>query len=192
MPKLALLLGVSGSGKTHHVAERLTSKPQLLTVDLIRTDAIHALCRPEEVEGHDIHRWPIWDTLLERPDVRRGIATGIKNRCPGFDINRDTFAEGGMLAHVRFHAGFLGSLAELGFRADETKVFWLDPEPDVVLKNILDPDRGRENQKDYRLDKAIRAVNWYRRQAANMDCQRVTNAADAVKQIDAFFQADVC
>ena len=97
-----------------------------------------------------------------------------------------------MLAHAGFHAAFVGFLAELGFRSDETKVLWLDPEPDVVLKNILDPERGREDQKDYRLDKANRAVNWYRGEAANIDCQRVTNAADAVKQIDAFFHADVC
>jgi hypothetical protein len=184
LPKLALLLGVSGSGKTH-VTKRLTSKPQVLTVDLIRTDAIHTVCKPEELEGYDIHRWPIWETLLERTDVREGIAAGVKNRCPGFDINRDTLAEGGMLAHAGFRAAFLASLAELGFRSDETKVFWLDPEPDVVLKNVL--DRGRKDQKDYRPHKAAHAVNWYRREAENIDCQRVTTAADAVAGIDAFF-----
>ena len=91
-----------------------------------------------------------------------------------------------MLAHVGFHAAFLTSLEQLGFQSEQTRVFWLDPEPDIVLKNVL--DRGRQSQKGHRLESAVRAVNWYRGEATNIDCQRIATAADAVALIDAFFQ----
>ncbi len=184
MPKLALLLGVTGSGKSH-VSERLKPSPQILTVDLIRTDAIRFLCTASELEKHNIYRWPIWDELLKRPDVHDGICHGIEKRCPGFDPNKATIAEGEMLAHAEFLQTFLQSLKQMQLLPDPMVTFWLDPEPQIVRRNVI--HRGREGQKNYLMKDAIDSVKWYRGHTQKLECKRITEAADAISQIDAFF-----
>ncbi len=184
MPKLALLMGVSGSGKSY-VIDHLGSTPQVLTIDLIRKDAIRALCSPDDFPGDSVNRWPIWDKLLTRSDVHTGIAHGITQRCPKFDANKYTLAEGGLLAHLGFLQAFLETLDLLGFQSEQTKLFWLDPSPEVVLENIL--RRKRPNQMHYQPQDAERAVAWYRSQASVAESRRVENASQALLEINEYF-----
>lgn len=181
MAKLALLLGTTGCGKGW-VIEQLIGQPQVLVVDLIRKDAINHLCR--DLKPGVIHRWPIWDCLLEHFDVVPAIIGGIRNRCGEVKGDQPAVAEGGLLAHAGFREKFLEALKAMGCSFSETKTFFLDPPADRVRDYVV--KRGRSNQLDYSLDDARQSVEWYQKQASGISDVRTEDGQQMVDEIDRY------
>lgn len=184
MAKLAMLLGMTGAGKGH-VVKNLPCSPQILVIDLIREDAVDFLHPGEDVPIDRKTSWPIWDELTRRTNITEAIRSGIEKRCRNFDPNRNSIAEGGLLAGNSFRSAFLKTLKTMGMEIESTLIGHLHPSPEVVLQNIL--NRDRPNQRDVDLAKVKVMRTNYNGWAEKVVSRTFTTTQEAIAALEQFF-----
>lgn len=183
MPKLALVLGASGCGKGF-VAKNCLSKPQIITVDLVREHAIALMC--SNLKKDVQFGFCVWDMLLKYFTVHPTIAAGIIHWCGSISVSNDTIAEGGLLAHQEFRRAFLETLTRMGFAISETKLFFVDPEPENMFLNILKRLPDRPSDKSRTPESTKNDIDWYRLQMRGQDFVHTRSSDEAKVAVEQF------
>ncbi|MCA9014942.1 MAG: AAA family ATPase, partial [Planctomycetaceae bacterium] len=171
---IAHIIGVSGSGKSH-VAECFKKDAHIIHVDTIQHLAGIRIC--PFIKPDSIWNWDVWSTFLKHADASDAIRITIKNNYLGtLNDGRPIIVEAAILAWHDWRNTFIDALKDLEIVIDEEKSFWLDPTPEVLLKNIK--KRSRRNEKDFDLQNMEQRRKWYCSKA-----QQHTNKFDSTESI---------
>ena len=185
--KLAMLLGCSGSEKGY-VTSHLKQPHQIITVDLIRSDALKPL--QAFLIRKEWHRWGVWDALIPNFDVVPALAAAIKERYPTLNCDTAIVAEGGLLAHELFRFAFLGSLHQIDLQIAHKRIYWIDPAPEEVYENRKRRHRERRADRNVSIERVRGEIAHYAPHAKRSGCVRFTNATSAIRTIDEFIAPD--
>ena len=152
MGKLACLIGVSGAGKGFVVEKMLRENGgfEIITGDIVLHHAAIRLCPYlKPVHAWD---WELWKLLVRDCDVRSAMRRTILDLvgCGSISAPSDKplLAEATLFGMKSLRVDFQFALQKAGFDISESRVFWLDVSPKLVLEQIRKRDRQNERMID--------------------------------------------
>lgn len=178
-PRVVLLIGTSGAGKTW-VASRLEGLCRVAPVDATIENAVRELL-PDVPEAATLE-WNTADRLAAHPEaeaVFRWLLTTV--RC-----EERVLAESLLLAHRGVRRLVV---AALGVPAEIVRVVYLDTPPEQVAANVV--ERGREHERGYTVDMACESVQGYRELAGGEFDERVESSTEAEATIRQYLSPHV-
>lgn len=178
------MTGVTGSGKSV-VARHFSDRATVLHVDLVQRVAGDVLAGDSDSE--DVWSWEWWRSRMDQPNFAEAIRSGLIELNPKLDVKTVSclIAEGTILGLAMWRNAFISALRDFGVVPVATTLIWLDPPPRVLMEQII--QRGRQNQRDYTLDRAERSQAWFVREADIEGAIRLQSPDEVSRVIDEFF-----
>lgn len=182
MRKIAYLIGVTGSGKSH-IARQLSDRAHWVEIDGVQLYAgreVFPLTRPELIWRRDA-----WRTAFEIVDCRTLLRKVFEN-LHGNVLNheRPILAEGAILGWAPWRELFQFALQDSGLEFSEPKFFWMDPAPEQILANIQ--QRARPDEPPASLSRVQGLKQRYEQIAPQAFAIKSSDASQLTQAIEAF------